>query len=277
MELTVLIDNQTIIDRYYRAEPGASYWISYKNKQILFDTGYSELFLTNARKMGIDPAQADYVIISHGHNDHAWGLQHLIAEYTERRAEGMAYKRPGLVAHPYAFEPKRFGALEIGSVLDPETLGRHMTLQLSANPFEIEEGLFWLGEIPRIHEFEGNEAVGQRLSVNSWQPDYLADDSAVACCTENGLFIITGCSHAGICNIISHAQVVTGVQHISGILGGFHLLKPSAERMQGTLSFFKDNGISQIYAGHCTDFESRAAFASVVNQCEIGVGFHVHR
>jgi len=35
MELTVLVDNNTIINQYYFAEPAVSYWIEESNKKIL--------------------------------------------------------------------------------------------------------------------------------------------------------------------------------------------------------------------------------------------------
>ena len=39
-----------------------------------------------------------------------------------------------------------------------------------------------------------------------WFPDYMPDDTALAYVGKEGLSIITGCSHAGICNIIAQAK-----------------------------------------------------------------------
>ena len=77
MKLTVLVDNNTIIDRYFYGEPGVSYLIECDGGRYLFDTGYSDLFLKNAIKMGISLLELDAIIISHGHNDHTWGLGEL--------------------------------------------------------------------------------------------------------------------------------------------------------------------------------------------------------
>ncbi|MBB5337432.1 hypothetical protein [Pectinatus brassicae] len=54
MKLHVLVDNNTIIDRYFLGEPGVSYYIETDNKKIIFDFGYSDIFKKNARKMNID-------------------------------------------------------------------------------------------------------------------------------------------------------------------------------------------------------------------------------
>lgn len=44
MQLTVLVDNNTLIDRYLVGEPGVSYLIEHDGQKILFDTGYSDVF-----------------------------------------------------------------------------------------------------------------------------------------------------------------------------------------------------------------------------------------
>lgn len=44
MQLTVLVDNNTLIDRYYLGEPGVSYYIEDGDAKILFDVGYSDIF-----------------------------------------------------------------------------------------------------------------------------------------------------------------------------------------------------------------------------------------
>ena len=94
MKLTVLVDNNTLIDRYFLAEPGVAYYIEIGATKILFDTGYSDIFLKNASRMGIDLLDIDILVLSHAHLDHTWGLQHLIQAFAERRFENRPAKRP---------------------------------------------------------------------------------------------------------------------------------------------------------------------------------------
>lgn len=54
MQLTVLVDNNTLIDRYYLGEPGVAYYLEDGDVRILFDVGYSDIFLRNAQALGID-------------------------------------------------------------------------------------------------------------------------------------------------------------------------------------------------------------------------------
>ena len=54
-------------------------------------------------------------------------------------------------------------------------------------------------------------------------PDLLLDDSALVYQSSKGIFIITGCSHSGICNIIETAKQLSNESRILGVIGGFHL------------------------------------------------------
>ena len=87
MKLTVLVDTNTLIDRYFYGEPGISYFIVDEGKRILFDVGYSDAFIRNAQKMNIDLRNTDFLVLSHGHLDHTWGLEPLIKLYTEAIVE----------------------------------------------------------------------------------------------------------------------------------------------------------------------------------------------
>ena len=98
MELHVLVDNNTLIDQYYLAEPGFS-----EGKKVLFDTGYSDVFLKNSQKMGVDLSHLDYVALSHSHLDHTWGLEPLIRYYSELKMARLPYSKPTLVSHPQTY------------------------------------------------------------------------------------------------------------------------------------------------------------------------------
>lgn len=73
MKATVLADN--IPQGELRGEWGLSIYIEYQGRNILLDTGASDLFLRNAGKLGKDIAKADYAVLSHAHYDHADGMR----------------------------------------------------------------------------------------------------------------------------------------------------------------------------------------------------------
>ena len=53
MKLTVLVDNNTTIDRYFLGEPALSFLIEDGEERVLFDAGYSDAFVQNAAKIGV--------------------------------------------------------------------------------------------------------------------------------------------------------------------------------------------------------------------------------
>ena len=58
-----------------------------RGQKILFDTGFSDLFLKNAQILGIDLTALDAIVFSHGHDDHMGGLYHLMEYYKARQVE----------------------------------------------------------------------------------------------------------------------------------------------------------------------------------------------
>jgi 7,8-dihydropterin-6-yl-methyl-4-(beta-D-ribofuranosyl)aminobenzene 5'-phosphate synthase len=276
VELTVLVDNTAFIDRYYRAEPAVSYFLDADGQRVLFDAGYSGLFIENARKMGIDLMDLDLIILSHGHLDHTWGIFSLIRMYTEAAFEGRAARRPQLVAHPGVLQRKKHRDIpEIGLPLTAETLSGYFDLRLSRGPVRLTERLTFLGEIERSNDFEAPETIGTVLDGPTEREDDLRDDTAVAYRSGEGLVIITGCAHAGICNVVEYARRTCAEQSVADIIGGFHLLAPSEARLQATIQYLKTVGPRRIHACHCTDLKSRTEMARWLPLEEVGVGLRL--
>jgi 7,8-dihydropterin-6-yl-methyl-4-(beta-D-ribofuranosyl)aminobenzene 5'-phosphate synthase len=272
MKITVLVDNNTIIDRYFLGEPGVAFLVQEGDRKVLFDTGYSDIFISNAKKLGIDLNDLYYVVISHGHNDHTWGLVPLIRLYTEARSEGRKMDRPVLLAHEQAFEAKYYGDETIGSMLSAKALEEHFEMRLGREPFWITDKLVFLGEIERTNSFENRKPVGKHSSLGFMKDDYVMDDTAMAYRSSEGLVIITGCSHSGICNIIEYAKKVTGEDRIADIVGGFHLLDPDTEQLEKTKAYMRQAGVCIMHPCHCTDFKSKLALSEVAEIKEVGVG-----
>ncbi len=272
MELHVLLDNNTIIDRYFKAEPGVSYYIKEGDVNILFDTGYSDVFLENAKKMQLDMLNIDYIVISHGHIDHSWGLIPLMRLQQEAIIERLTYKKPSFVSHPDALKYKRYNSEDIGTLVDEKKLKVHYKMQLTKEPYWLTDKLVFLGEIERTNNFEGLDSIGTIMEENTERADYLLDDSALVYQSENGLVIITACSHSGICNIVEYAKKICKDDRIVDVVGGFHLLNPSTNVMDKTVNYFEQLNAKEVHACHCTDLKSKIALSRVANLQEVGVG-----
>ena len=276
MELTVLVDNNTLIDRYFLAEPGLSFLIQTENKKILFDTGYSDIFIRNAEKMGISLEELDYIVLSHGHMDHTWGLDPLIRLYTESRIEQNSIIYPTVVAHPSVLETKVLeGVGEIGSIVSKTKLSHHFKLNLQKEPVWLTENLVYLGEIPRMFEYEANPPMGSVINENKSTDDYLIDDTGLVFKSTEGLVIIVGCSHSGICNIIEYAKKICNDERVVDVVGGFHLLNPGRQQMDGVLKYLDALQPKEVHACHCTDLHAKIQLSKVVNLKEVGVGLRL--
>lgn len=276
MQLSVLVDNTTLTDRYFTAEPGLSFYIEEGGRRVLFDAGYSGIVVENARKMGIDLLRLNEIVISHGHLDHTWGLDALIRLYTEAAFEGREHGRLTFVAHPDAFLTRSVAGIgEIGCHLSVEELFRHGTVLLTASPLWLTENLVFLGQIEQRFDFEVSPPIGEIYTSEGVAEDMVVDDSALACRTPDGLIIVTGCAHTGICSTIEQAKEICGDDRIVDVIGGFHLLEPSPERLAGTLEYLRDCAPRAVHACHCTDLASKIALARVVNLKETGVGLQL--
>ena len=259
-------------------EPGVSYLIQDEGRKILFDVGYSDVFIKNAQKMNIHFRDLDYLVLSHGHLDHTWGLTSLIKYYTEASIEKIDYNKLTVVTHPSSFLTKvdsfykDKNLKQIGSIISQEELSKHFKMKLSKEPLWLTDRLVFLGEIERKNNFEAKKPIGKVIKDDFEEDDYSIDDSALAYRSSKGLVIITGCSHSGICNIVEYAKEICKDDRIIDIIGGFHLLNPEKKQLEGTLKYLEKIKPYEVHACHCTDLKSKIALSKVVNLKEIGVG-----
>lgn len=274
MRVRVLTDNSTLTDRYFLAEPGFSALLEVEEGKVLFDLGYSDVFLKNARKMDETLLDLTHVVLSHGHLDHTWGLVHLIMTLTEAEIEKRSYLRPDLIAHPDVFFTKRSGGTlpESGSLLSEEKCREQFRLVLSEKPMWLSKDLVFLGEIPRRYAFESPEPARKLCRNGILEPDRMADDSALVWRGEDGLVVITGCSHSGICNIVAYAREVCREEQIQDIIGGFHLLRATDDRLNAIVATLTTLGVSRMHPCHCTGFHARRRLSEAFFVEEVGSG-----
>lgn len=266
MKLTVLVDNNTYIDRYYLGEPALSFYIEVDDARVLFDAGYSDAFLKNAEKLGVDLSALTHVVLSHGHDDHTCGLPALFGCYDLHKTS--------LIAHPDCFWPKRSGGLDMGAPYSAEEITARTDYQPSVAPVWLTEHLVFLGEIPRTMAFEPSYAMGERLYNGKWESDIVTEDSALVYKNNEGLFVITGCSHSGICNIIEYAKHICDEERVLGVIGGFHLFADD-ERLAQTVDYLAVQQPKLCYPCHCVSLAAKAKMLERLPVTEVGVGMTV--
>ena len=220
---------------------GFSAWIDVDGFKFLFDVGQEDCFIQNANILGIDLNQVKCIVLSHGDYDHGNGLKFLKLNRTVP-----------LICHP-DFElyrkSKRTGNFD-GLNQTKEELSKKYDIQLSRKSFEVSNNLYFLGQIKR-NSFETANLPMVDENGNDYQH---LDDTGVAIKTKAGIIVVAGCSHSGICNIVSQAQRVSGDKRVLAVVGGFHLKKIN-EQTDKTIEFFLKNKVQNIILGHCTSNE----------------------
>ena len=243
MKLTVLTEN--VAGGAFLAEHGLSYLIEHKGEKLLFDTGHSDVFLHNAELLEIDlHNDVDTLVLSHGHWDHGDGLKYL--------------RDKTLYAHPLIFMERyrRLNNTYLGLEMNKSEALKRFHLELSKSPVEVKPDVIFLGEIPRLNDFEAKQTMFLDADGN---PDFILDDSALAIKDGDELMVVTGCSHSGICNIVDYAIKVTGLTKVKAVIGGFHLKHDDAVTAK-TIAYLKELGVQKMMPTHCTALEALSVF-----------------
>ena len=69
--------------------------------------------------------------------------------------------------------------------------------------------------------------------------------------SEDGIIVITGCSHPGVENFVSRAMEITGGR-VYFVTGGFHLGLSTSGRIRGTVDQLKRMNVRKVGPSHCT-------------------------
>jgi 7,8-dihydropterin-6-yl-methyl-4-(beta-D-ribofuranosyl)aminobenzene 5'-phosphate synthase len=255
--------------------------ISKESSTFLFDCGISENgVIYNADTLGIDFNAISAIILSHGHLDHFAALPNILKKIgTPTR----------LVCHPDAFL-KRWIVFPNGRgrakmpFLDKEKLERQgakvimkqgpsvlsedntedfssVTNDSNRSSFPLPKILI-TGQIPRNTLFEKGFPIQYKEDPdeNNLVPDvWVNDDQAVVVnIKKQGLVIISGCAHAGIINTINYAKLLTGVDKIFAVIGGFHLTGGEIydEAIDPTIRELKNANPRHIIPCHCTGWKA---------------------
>lgn len=247
---------------------------------ILYDAGLGrDTVLHNMRVLGLRPNELRSIVLSHGHADHHGGLEGLV------RAVG----RQGLplVLHPDAWrERKVIFPTGVEIRMPPPSHG-----DLSREGVEVVEErgpsllldgqVLVTGQVDRVSEFEKGFPLQVAQTHDGWEPDtWIWDDQAVVCnLRDKGLVVLSSCSHAGVINVLKHAQRLTGVDKIHAFVGGLHLTGGLFEPIIPlTIAGLQTIGPTYVVPGHCTGWKAMHEVARSLPQAYVqpSVGTRLH-
>ena len=245
MKVTAILENTTVSPAL-RARHGLSLYIETEKHKILFDMGPDGTFADNAHRMGIDPTGIDTVILSHGHRDHGGGLARFLAE---NRTAKIYLRRAALDPHyirvcGIPFSVSIDTALVTGDrfvFTDRVTVG--------------DESFTLFSDVTGVFPLPASDRKLWRRDERLAPDDFAHEQSLLL--TEGGrTLLVSGCSHAGIVNILCRARELTGGT-VDAVIGGFHLYNPPTRRYEkaayiGAVATALAESGSTFYTCHCT-------------------------
>lgn len=283
LRITVLVEDSVLYESPYLGQHGVSILLEGVNqramKRILVDVGQnSEVLLNNMRTMGISPSNIDAIVLTHCHYDHTQGIARILWEIGKKDVSVIAHPnifRLHFVTEPY---PRHVGIMPDDSREKIEKAGG--SLRLAKHPFVIMPGIMTTGEVKRRTEFEEVRIALKTIENGTVVDDFMLDDiSVIANVKDKGLVIVTGCSHAGIINIVNQAIEVTGYNKIEGIIGGLHLVEATDTVIKRTVDELHKLNVAWISAGHCTGFKAQVelylAFGERFSPLHTGMQFEL--
>lgn len=235
MRIISLVENTSVNDAI-KAEHGLSLYIESKNYKILFDMGQTDLFLKNAKKLGVDLSQVDIAILSHGHYDHGGGLE----EFLKINKKAYVY------VSQYAFDTYYNGKEKyIG--LNP-SLKDNKRLIFTNGKVEVDEGITLYHCNDRVKRYDlGSFGLNVKRNQEYFPDDFRHEQYMLI--EENGKQILfSGCSHKGILNIAEWFQPDV-------LIGGFHFSKLPLDDTLKDYAQYLEGFKTEYYTCHCTGVE----------------------
>jgi 7,8-dihydropterin-6-yl-methyl-4-(beta-D-ribofuranosyl)aminobenzene 5'-phosphate synthase len=239
---------------------------------MLFDVGpYADLWLDNARRLGMDLSTIEHIFLSHWHFDHSGGFPQVVAAIGRARtAAGLP--RPIVDLHPD--RPDQRGILAPSGVMlmlpqEPtfEAIGQSgAEIVTSDEPHPICGGFFFgSGAIDRVTSYETGLASHHTFRGEDGKPDPLIMDErfVAACVPGRGVTVLSACSHAGIVNACLGAKKHFPDTPIDVVIGGYHLAGKAMEaRIKPTVDDLQTRIDPRLVApGNCTGWRAKSKLA----------------
>ncbi|RUM89690.1 MAG: MBL fold metallo-hydrolase [Thermodesulfatator sp.] len=252
-KITVLCENSVAGPFGLTGEHGWAAYVEADGLKILFDTGQGQGIIGNSLILGTDLREIDSIVLSHGHYDHTSGLPGVV----QLRGPVPVFAHPDIFLERYWSRGqvrRHIGIRFTRAWL--EALG--CKFEFRSGFSEIYPGVFITGQVPRVTDFEPPDPDMKVPGDDGKHmvQDQLRDDLSMVVDTASGLFVILGCAHAGLVNILKWCSENLPGRPFHTVIGGTHLGFAKKEQFDKTLAALDEFEIKRLGASHCTGLEN---------------------
>lgn len=253
MKISVIVENTSSCG--LPVEHGLCLWIEACGRKFFFDLGQSGLFADNAKMMGIDVNEAEYVIVSHGHYDHGGGIFTFLSinNHTPIILESRAFTD--------CYSIKNGKTKYIG--LNKDLLNSDRLYYTSDDVSILSEGLILFSGCKGHNFFSpANRRILKLIDGKMVCDDFLHEQSLIILDGKHRV-LIAGCAHSGILNIMAKAEEIIG-QPLTDVVSGMHLAGvEDADFIKGFASELKKHNC-HYHTCHCTGEEAYLSLKEVL-------------
>ena len=246
IRIVVLLEN-TKESSNLKCKHGLSLYAETEAHKILFDMGPNALFLKNAETLGVDIADIDIAVISHGHIDHCGGLKYFL----EKNPKAKIYLRLQAAEKHYV---KVLGIPFYAGINRSLLFSERFVFTDDTHVIDNELMLFSgvTGQFP-LPESDGNLYVKRKGKMTA---DDFCHEQNLMITSGDRRILLCGCAHAGIVNIARRAEELIGGDP-TAVIGGMHLYEPTKKRYESdeyidSVAAALTETKSSYYACHCT-------------------------
>ena len=242
-----------------------------ETRNVLADFGFTpEALINNANLVGIEPAELDALVLSHGHYDHFGGLAGFLREHNGKLKTRLPIYIGGeeaFCSREWTAPPVRgdFGALDRKALEDA-----NLAVTYTEGPALVADHGFTTGHIEQTSFEKLLSPSAMKIGVDHGMgcyadklpedertkaiiPDQFRHEIATAFNLRGrGLIVLTSCSHRGVINAIKQAEATSGVNKVHAVIGGFHLAPYKEDYVRDTVTAIKDMDIDYVIPLHCT-------------------------
>lgn len=251
---------------FLKNEHGLSLYIKYNDKNILFDSGPSDVLISNSKKLNINLEDIDYLVISHGHFDHGGG----IIPFLQINKKAKVYMQKSCFKNYYFENGKDKEYVGLNPIIFEKYSDR--IIYTNNSLFEITNNIFLITNVTLKKDITyNNKAMLINEQDHVFKQDHFEHEQAMVIRNNGKFYLFSGCSHKGIINIVNSVKEIFNIDILDFIIGGLHLIDDPIKKtpinnveLDEVAQYLSEN-VVKTYACHCTGDPAYNYLKSIIN------------